>query len=132
MQPKMKRACLEDGYSLLVRRYPDYRYRGRRKMGGHSRLLGCGSERKKQNASYVLMVFQQRNGADSFEQHFEVPTTCALCPSTYHTGNQALQTGLQQFCLAAQIILGSSATLHEALGDLGGLLSFWSELGWLE
>ncbi|CAH2241278.1 jg3339 [Pararge aegeria aegeria] len=28
--------------------------------------------------------------------------------------------------------LGSSATLHEALGDLGGLLSFWSELGWLE
>ncbi|CAH2268332.1 jg5506 [Pararge aegeria aegeria] len=27
---------------------------------------------------------------------------------------------------------GSSATLHEALGDLGGLLSFWSELGWLE
>ncbi|CAH2269548.1 jg19093 [Pararge aegeria aegeria] len=25
-----------------------------------------------------------------------------------------------------------SATLHEALGDLGGLLSFWSELGWLE
>ncbi|CAH2236299.1 jg7062 [Pararge aegeria aegeria] len=28
--------------------------------------------------------------------------------------------------------LGSSATLHEALVDLGGLLSFWSELGWLE
>ncbi|CAH2217957.1 jg19125 [Pararge aegeria aegeria] len=35
-------------------------------MGGHSRPLRCGSERKKQNASYVLMVFQQRNGADSF------------------------------------------------------------------
>ncbi|CAH2239623.1 jg19143 [Pararge aegeria aegeria] len=29
-------------------------------------------------------------------------------------------------------LLGSSATLHEALNDLGGLLSFWSELGWLE
>ncbi|CAH2261345.1 jg7874 [Pararge aegeria aegeria] len=28
--------------------------------------------------------------------------------------------------------LGSSATLHEALGDLGGLLRFWIELGWLE
>ncbi|CAH2267998.1 jg8440 [Pararge aegeria aegeria] len=27
---------------------------------------------------------------------------------------------------------GSSASLPEALGDLGGLLSFWSELGWLE
>ncbi|CAH2211709.1 jg2805 [Pararge aegeria aegeria] len=35
-------------------------------MGGHSRPLRCGSERKKQNASYVLMVFQPRNGADSF------------------------------------------------------------------
>ncbi|CAH2215740.1 jg24198, partial [Pararge aegeria aegeria] len=34
--------------------------------GGHSRPLRCGSERKKKNASYVLMVFQQRNGADSF------------------------------------------------------------------
>ncbi|CAH2207898.1 jg6041 [Pararge aegeria aegeria] len=41
-------------------------YQGRRKMGGHSRPLRCGSERKKQNASYVLMVFQPRNGADSF------------------------------------------------------------------
>ncbi|CAH2245066.1 jg15904 [Pararge aegeria aegeria] len=28
--------------------------------------------------------------------------------------------------------LGSPALLPEALGDLGGLLSFWSELGWLE
>ncbi|CAH2227581.1 jg18974 [Pararge aegeria aegeria] len=28
--------------------------------------------------------------------------------------------------------LGSPASLPEALGDLGGLLSFWSELGWLE
>ncbi|CAH2241467.1 jg15664 [Pararge aegeria aegeria] len=28
--------------------------------------------------------------------------------------------------------LGSPASLSEALGDLGGLLSFWSELGWLE
>ncbi|CAH2236544.1 jg8026 [Pararge aegeria aegeria] len=28
--------------------------------------------------------------------------------------------------------LGSSATFHEALGNLGGLLSFWSEHGWLE
>ncbi|CAH2244052.1 jg12153 [Pararge aegeria aegeria] len=27
---------------------------------------------------------------------------------------------------------GSPASLLEALGDLGGLLSFWSELGWLE
>ncbi|CAH2233195.1 jg2732 [Pararge aegeria aegeria] len=25
-----------------------------------------------------------------------------------------------------------TTTLQEALGDLGGLLSFWSELGWLE
>ncbi|CAH2239676.1 jg12452 [Pararge aegeria aegeria] len=50
----------------LLEMYPDYRYQGRRKMGGHSRPLRCGSERKKQNASYVLMVFQPRNGADSF------------------------------------------------------------------
>ncbi|CAH2237224.1 jg11195 [Pararge aegeria aegeria] len=28
--------------------------------------------------------------------------------------------------------LGSPASLPEALGDLGGLLSFWSERGWLE
>ncbi|CAH2246122.1 jg15033 [Pararge aegeria aegeria] len=28
--------------------------------------------------------------------------------------------------------LGSPASLPEALGDLSGLLSFWSELGWLE
>ncbi|XP_052746954.1 uncharacterized protein LOC128199821 [Bicyclus anynana] len=28
--------------------------------------------------------------------------------------------------------IGSPATLHEAFGDLGGLLNFWSELGWLE
>ncbi|CAH2268724.1 jg24615 [Pararge aegeria aegeria] len=41
-------------------------YQGRRKMGGHSRPLRRGSERKKQNASYVLMVFQPRNGANSF------------------------------------------------------------------
>ncbi|CAH2260568.1 jg18266 [Pararge aegeria aegeria] len=27
---------------------------------------------------------------------------------------------------------GSPASLPEAFGDLGGLLSFWSELGWLE
>ncbi|CAH2216946.1 jg17948, partial [Pararge aegeria aegeria] len=27
---------------------------------------------------------------------------------------------------------GSPASLPEALGDLGGLQSFWSELGWLE
>ncbi|CAH2245959.1 jg27811 [Pararge aegeria aegeria] len=27
---------------------------------------------------------------------------------------------------------GSSATLHEVLGDLGGLLRFWRELGWLD
>ncbi|CAH2208627.1 jg18839, partial [Pararge aegeria aegeria] len=46
-------------------RYPD-RYLGRRKMEGHSRPLRCGSERKKQNAAYVLMVFQQRICADSF------------------------------------------------------------------
>ncbi|CAH2211220.1 jg23166, partial [Pararge aegeria aegeria] len=30
------------------------------------------------------------------------------------------------------IYLGSLASLPEALGDLDGLLSFWSELGWLE
>ncbi|CAH2213092.1 jg27822 [Pararge aegeria aegeria] len=28
--------------------------------------------------------------------------------------------------------LGSPVSLAEALGDLSGLLSFWSELGWLE
>ncbi|CAH2239933.1 jg3364 [Pararge aegeria aegeria] len=28
--------------------------------------------------------------------------------------------------------LGSPASLPKALGDLGGLLSFWSELGWLK
>ncbi|CAH2265560.1 jg10094 [Pararge aegeria aegeria] len=28
--------------------------------------------------------------------------------------------------------LGSPALLPEALGDLGGLLSFWRELSWLE
>ncbi|CAH2267385.1 jg27568 [Pararge aegeria aegeria] len=59
-EARLPRGC------LFTRRYPDYRYRGRRKMGGHSRPLRCGSERKKQNASYVLMVFQPRNSADSF------------------------------------------------------------------
>ncbi|CAH2270037.1 jg17890 [Pararge aegeria aegeria] len=52
-------------YIFLAADVP-YRYRGRRKMGEHSRSLRYGSQRKKQNASYVLMVFQQRNGADSF------------------------------------------------------------------
>ncbi|CAH2209205.1 jg15218 [Pararge aegeria aegeria] len=28
--------------------------------------------------------------------------------------------------------LGSPASVPEGLGDLGGLQSFWSELGWLE
>ncbi|XP_069364724.1 uncharacterized protein [Maniola hyperantus] len=28
--------------------------------------------------------------------------------------------------------LGSPTSLHEALGNLGGLFGFWSELGWLE
>ncbi|XP_069358216.1 uncharacterized protein [Maniola hyperantus] len=28
--------------------------------------------------------------------------------------------------------LGSPTSFHEALGNLGGLLGFWSELGWLE
>ncbi|CAH2241855.1 jg16244 [Pararge aegeria aegeria] len=28
--------------------------------------------------------------------------------------------------------LGSPASLPEALGDQGGLLNFWSDLGWLE
>ncbi|CAH2268954.1 jg15980 [Pararge aegeria aegeria] len=28
--------------------------------------------------------------------------------------------------------LGSPASLPEALDDLGGLLSYWSELGWLK
>ncbi|CAH2269070.1 jg27018 [Pararge aegeria aegeria] len=28
--------------------------------------------------------------------------------------------------------LGSPTSLPEAIGDLGGLLSFWSDLGWLE
>ncbi|CAH2216756.1 jg4663, partial [Pararge aegeria aegeria] len=28
--------------------------------------------------------------------------------------------------------LSSSASLHETLGEMGGLLSFWSQFGWLE
>ncbi|CAH2227321.1 jg4757, partial [Pararge aegeria aegeria] len=52
---------------------------------------------------------------------------CRACMETEETPIQCNGVAEQR---AAH--LGSSATLHEALGDLGGLLSFWSELGWLE
>ncbi|CAH2268896.1 jg21165 [Pararge aegeria aegeria] len=31
-----------------------------------------------------------------------------------------------------KIYLGSAATIAEVLGNLGGLLGLWNELGWLE
>ncbi|CAH2219494.1 jg48, partial [Pararge aegeria aegeria] len=31
-----------------------------------------------------------------------------------------------------EIYLGSPATIPEVLGNLGGMLGFWNELGWLE
>ncbi|CAH2207661.1 jg14654, partial [Pararge aegeria aegeria] len=50
------------------------------------------------------------------------------------TEETSIHVMLQRNRVAEQpaVYLGSSATLHEALGDLGALLSFWCELGWLE
>ncbi|CAH2229235.1 jg6742 [Pararge aegeria aegeria] len=56
---------------------------------------------------------------------------CRACMETEETPRHVI---LQCNGVAEQRAahLGSSALLYEALGDLGGLLSFWNELGWLE
>ncbi|CAH2268899.1 jg21168 [Pararge aegeria aegeria] len=61
-------------------------------------------------------------------------TDSPLCRACMETEETPIHVMLQCNGVAEQRAahLGSSATLHEALGDLGGLLSFWSELGWLE
>ncbi|CAH2232604.1 jg14798 [Pararge aegeria aegeria] len=61
-------------------------------------------------------------------------TDSPLCRACMETEETATHVMLQCNGVAEQRAahLGSSATLHEALGDLGGLLSFWSELDWLE
>ncbi|CAH2254130.1 jg12110 [Pararge aegeria aegeria] len=61
-------------------------------------------------------------------------TDSPLCRACTETEETPIHVMLQCNGVAEQRAahLGSSATLHEALGDLGGLLSFWSELGWLE
>ncbi|CAH2237955.1 jg4649 [Pararge aegeria aegeria] len=38
-------------------------------------------------------------------------------------------TGVTEQC---EIYLGSPATIPEVLSNLGGMLGFWYELGWLE
>ncbi|CAH2269371.1 jg14076 [Pararge aegeria aegeria] len=61
-------------------------------------------------------------------------TDSPLCRACMETEETPIHVMLQCNGVAEQRAahLGSSATLHEALGDLGGLLSFWGELGWLE
>ncbi|CAH2260596.1 jg18275 [Pararge aegeria aegeria] len=56
---------------------------------------------------------------------------CRACKEADETPTHVLQQcrGVAEQRAA---YLGSPAALPEALGDLGGLLSFWSELGWLE
>ncbi|CAH2239685.1 jg12461 [Pararge aegeria aegeria] len=65
---------------------------------------------------------------------FKGITDSPLCRACMETEETPIHVMLQCNGVAEQRAahLGSSATLHEALGDLGGLLSFWSELGWLE
>ncbi|CAH2224347.1 jg6598 [Pararge aegeria aegeria] len=61
-------------------------------------------------------------------------TDSPLCRACMETEETPIHIMLQCNGVAEQRAarLGSTATLHEALGDLGGLLSFWSELGWME
>ncbi|CAH2236270.1 jg7034 [Pararge aegeria aegeria] len=61
-------------------------------------------------------------------------TDSPLCRACMETEETPIHVMLQCNGVAEQRAahLGSSATLDEAFGDLGGLLSFWSELGWLE
>ncbi|CAH2210313.1 jg21841 [Pararge aegeria aegeria] len=69
MQTKMGRACLEDFGLILFTldlEVPRLSVSGKTEDGTQYRRLRCGSERKKQNASYVLMLFQQRDGEDCF------------------------------------------------------------------
>ncbi|CAH2212531.1 jg854 [Pararge aegeria aegeria] len=56
---------------------------------------------------------------------------CRACMETDETPTNVLLRcrGVAEQCAA---YLGTPASLPEALGDLGGLLSFWSELCWLE
>ncbi|CAH2239744.1 jg12163 [Pararge aegeria aegeria] len=56
---------------------------------------------------------------------------CRACMEADETPTHVLPQyrGVAEQCAT---YLGSPASLPEALGDLGGLLSFWSELGWLE
>ncbi|CAH2268027.1 jg10215 [Pararge aegeria aegeria] len=61
-------------------------------------------------------------------------TDSPLCSSCMEMEETPIHVMLQCNGVAEQRAahLDSSVTLKEALGDLGGLLSFWSELGWLE
>ncbi|CAH2266785.1 jg14953 [Pararge aegeria aegeria] len=56
---------------------------------------------------------------------------CRACMEADETPTHVLLrcTGVAEQCAA---YLGAPASLPEALGDLGGLIRFWSELGWLE
>ncbi|CAH2238506.1 jg5687 [Pararge aegeria aegeria] len=59
-------------------------------------------------------------------------TYSPLCRACVETDETPIHVMLQCNGVAEQLAahLGSSAILQEALGDLGGPLSFWSELGY--
>ncbi|CAH2262386.1 jg26893 [Pararge aegeria aegeria] len=61
-------------------------------------------------------------------------TECPLCRACMEADETPTHVLLRCRGVAGQraAYLGSPASLPKALGDLSGLLSFWSELGWLE
>ncbi|CAH2237104.1 jg24443 [Pararge aegeria aegeria] len=88
------------------------------------------------NRSKLRTVVGMITGNCPLNKHLSILgiTDSPLCRACMETEETPLHVMLQCNGVAEQRAahLGSSATLHEALGDLGGLLSFWSELGWLE
>ncbi|CAH2262751.1 jg14975 [Pararge aegeria aegeria] len=79
----------------------------------------------------VLQMFM--GGGDHLPSGITDRPLCRACMEAHETPTHVL---LQCRGVKEQRVpcayLGSPASLPEALGDLGGLLSFWSELGWLE
>ncbi|CAH2268918.1 jg2787 [Pararge aegeria aegeria] len=60
-------------------------------------------------------------------------TDSPLCKACMEADETPIHVMLRCRGIAEQrAYFGSPASLPEALGDLSGLLSFWSELGWLE
>ncbi|CAH2267981.1 jg8424 [Pararge aegeria aegeria] len=54
---------------------------------------------------------------------------CRACMEADETPTMLECTGVTE---QREIYLGSPATIPEVLSNLGGMLGFWNELGWLE